>query len=359
MKPHYKKKQNTLLFYLVIVLFVCPLFSLTSLAQEQKNTIIKAYELRIQGQNEDAKVLLSRVLELDSTNALAHFEMARTIEDKSKINHIENAVRYDPQNPMYRFHQANIYMLEAYKGMKKNETVIIKDNVGKCNEALKELLKLKPDCKESLLFLVDINGSIPEDYGGNSEIARTYVDILKTIDPFYAAQGELILTSKTTEVDIVGYWQKYIEQYGDSNAALIKLGKAYLLTNNIESAKTYFDTVIKKDPSQIVLYLDIARAHLYNTMRGGDKTERELDQIKDNINIYLNTAIEKPKLIEAWCYGWLGLVEDKQGNQKLAKTYIAKAQSIIPDYPRFTAIPSIDKPPNSLAYNYRTYFSPF
>lgn len=349
--------MKTIVKYLVFALAMQSIFSLY--CQNNTNDIIKAYELRMDGHTEEAINVLSKIITSDSTNALAHFEIARSLENDKKTDHIIKALDYDPKNLVYRFYQANLHMLEAYKAMKTNNKELITNNLNLCTETLKSILAIKPDCKESLLFLIDIYGSLPEDMGGNMDMAKTYIKTLKSVDPLYAAQGELILKSKEPDFDIVNHWKTYIDTNGDSNEALVKLGKAYLMTDNRVKAKECFNKVIKRDPEQVILHLDVARAHLYKAMRGGDKHDEELNKFKENVHLYLNTPVKKPKLIEAWCYGWLGMVEGRLGNNKLADEYIAKAEKLIPNYPRFTAIPTIDQPPNVVAYQYKSYFSPF
>lgn len=349
--------MKTIVKYLVFALAMQPIFSLYS--QNNTNDIIKAYELRMDGHTEEAINVLSKIITSDSTNALAHFEMARSLENDKKTYHIIKALDYDPKNLVYRFYQANLQMLEAYKAMKTNNKESITKNLNLCTETLKSILAIKPDCKESLLFLIDIYGSLPEDMGGNMDMAKTYLKTLKSIDLLYAAQGELILKSKEPDFDIVNHWKTYIDTNGAGNEALVKLGKAYLMTDNRVKAKECFNKVIKRDPEQVILYLDVARAHLYEAMKGGDKHDEALNKFKENVYLYLNAVVKKPKLIEAWCYGWLGMVESRLGNNKLADEYIAKAEKLIPNYPRFTAIPTIDQPPNVVAYQYKSYFSPF
>ena len=343
--------------YFVFALAMQPILSLCS--QNNTNQIIKAYELRMDGHTEESINILSKIITSDSTNALAHFEIARAMENDMKTDHIIKALNYEPKNLVYRFYLANLQMLEAYKAMKTNNKELITKNVILCTETLKSILAIKPDCRESLLFLIDIYGSLPDEMGGNINMANTYLKTLKSEDLFYAAQGELILKSKEPDFDIVNYWKSYIDTNGDSNEALVKLGKAYLITDDKVKAKECFNKVIKRDPEQIILHLDVARAHLYGAMRGGDKNDEELIKFKENVNLYLNTALKKPKLIEAWCYGWLGMVEGRLGKNKLRDKYIAKAEKLIPNYPRYTAIPTIDQPPNMNAYQYKSYFSPF
>ena len=83
------------------------------------------------------------------------------------------------------------------------------------------------------------------------------------------------------------------------------------------------------------------------------------DEFKKNIDIYLNSDGSKPVIVKAWCYGWLGMIEERQGNTELANKYKAKAEGLMPNYPRYTALPKIDVPPNVLAYEFSSYFSPF
>ncbi|GAA4270650.1 tetratricopeptide repeat protein [Hyunsoonleella aestuarii] len=349
--------MKTIVKYFVFVLAMQPMFLLY--CQNNTNEIIKAYELRMDGHTEEAINVLSKIIRSDSTNALAYFELARSLENDKKIDHIIKALDYDSKNLKYRFYLANLHMLEAYKAMKTNNKELITKNLNLCTETLKNILAIKPDCRESLLFLIDIYGSLPEEIGGNMDIAKTYLKTLKSVDLLYAAQGELILKSKEPDFDIVKHWKTYIDTNGESNEALVKLGKAYLMTNKKVKAKECFNKVINRDPQQVILYLDVARAHLYGAMRGGDKQDKELNKFKENVLLYLNTAVKKPQLIEAWCYGWLGMVEGRLGNNKLGDEYIDKAEKLIPNYPRFTAIPAIDLAPNVVAYQYKSYFSAF
>ncbi|UAM96870.1 hypothetical protein K8354_11080 [Polaribacter litorisediminis] len=343
--------------YLLIVLLMQPVFLVY--CQNNTNKILKAYELRMEGRSEEAINVLSEIIESDSTNAMAHFEMARSLDNDQKTYHITKALFYDPENLMYKFYQANLQMLEAYKAMKTDHKESITKNLNLCKETLKSIIAIKPDCKESLLFLIDIYGSLPEDMGGNMDMAKTYLKTLNSLDPLYAAQGEVILKSKELDFDRINYWETYIAVNGESNEALIKLGKACLMTNHRDKAQACFNKVIQRDAEQVILHLDVARSHLYEAMRGGENRDEELTKFKENIHLYLNTEMEKPRLIEAWCYGWLGMVEARQGNHKLADEYNAKAEKLIPNYPKFTAIPTVDQPPNEVTYQYKTYFSPF
>lgn len=356
LQPKKTKPLINMLFFVFIQLFLLsPLF-----AQDYTNKILEAFELRTNGKIEKAQEMLNAVLEQDSTNAMAHFELARTsTSDTAKMTHIQKAILYDPDNATYKFLEANMYMLSAYKAMKNNQVQSITENLQKCCETLKSILEINPNCEESLLFLVDIYGSLPADMGGDEEQAKIYIERLKKVNPVYAAQGDLLLKSKESQIDMVTYWQDFMDKNGESIDALIRKGKASLLSNNIEQAELIFDKVISKDPSKKIVYLDIARAHLYNAMRGLGNKDTELSQFKKYIKLYLDQEKNKPAVVEAWCYGWLGRIEENQKNNEQAEKYYSIAKEIIPDFPKYTAIPTVDEAPNVIAYTYKSYFTPF
>ncbi|PXY02577.1 hypothetical protein DF185_00340 [Marinifilum breve] len=334
--------------------------SLQAQNTNSKDQILKAYELRLSGNNDEAQTILKSVLQADSTNAMAHYELAKTFPMLSdqRLHHYQKASEYEPENPMYCFYHADYIMLQAYVAMKKNEPEqSIKEIVNRSCDHLKEVLKIKPECKETLLFLVDIYGSLPENFGGNKAEAQKYVEKLKKSAPVYAAQGEWILSSDKMELS--QYWLAYMDKNGKQKDVQIKLGKAYLLNDNIDKAKECFNKIITNNPDECILYLDLARAHLYRAMRGASAPEVEIPEIKKYINKYLDMEQNKPLNIEAWCYGWLGTLSGKIGEKEEAEMYFAKAKETLPNYSRASAIPKKENPPNIVAYQFSSYFSPF
>lgn len=139
---------------------------------EKDKEVMKVYKLRPSGNINSAWELLATVLKEDSTNALANFEMARTVEDKDKWKYIDRAIHYDPENPMYVFYKANLYILNAYVAMRKSDKGSIMHSAKDCCKTLHEVLEINPGCKESLLFLVDLYGNLPEDMVGNPDQAK-------------------------------------------------------------------------------------------------------------------------------------------------------------------------------------------
>lgn len=346
-------------FILYFIMLQTAFFSLSLSAQycEMEKEILNAYQTRISGDSKNAVVLLTAVLDKDSTNALANFEMARSLENMDKWKYIDKAILYDPQNPMYVFYKANMYMLEAYVAMHNNDKEATSLNVEHCCKTLNKVLEINPGCRESLLFLVDLYGNLPEDMGGNPALAKMKLETLRSVDPVYTVEGEIILSKDTINPD--DYWEKYITENGECEEAMIRMGKSNLMRGDIEKATNCFEKIIEKNQGKKILYLEIARAHLYKAMRGGPDENSELEEIQNYIHKYLTEEESKPVNIEAWCYAWLSRIEQRLGNDALAKEYIEKASELTDNIPMYTALPEVDDPPNVIKYNYKSYFRPF
>ncbi|TLX76139.1 hypothetical protein E9993_07970 [Labilibacter sediminis] len=325
--------------------------------KKAEDQILQAYEYRMSGDRNKAESLLWGVLAEDSSNHMAHFELSRTLNSQKKWDHIRKANEYNPDNPMYMFTRANMCMISTYSIMKNNKRSILKKRVKKCCSIFEQVLTIQPDCKETLIALVDIYSNMPAELGGNKDIAIKHLESLKELDPLYYHQGKLLVRNDSLSPS--QYWKDYIKKHKKNTDALAMLCRAYLLENKIEEATKTIKKIIAKDKSGYELYLHVARAHLYGAMQNDGSNNEQLESIKTNINIYLKNENIKPARIEAWCYGWLGVVEGKQGNQQQSEFYLKKAEGIFPNYPKFTALPVIDGPPNETKYKYTSFFRPF
>ena len=182
------KKLLILQIPIVILLFSCS-FAGTNLDKE----VINAYDLRMNGNVDDAKTLLDSILSIDSTNAMAHYEMARlknymltgggntSIDDV--LLSIDNAVKYDPENATYAYYKAVTGFLKAYIAMQSGGSDV-KGIVEESCSRFENVLKLNPDYYEAMLYLVEIYGLLPLDMGGDSVKAAGYAEKLTNLDPF-------------------------------------------------------------------------------------------------------------------------------------------------------------------------------
>jgi tetratricopeptide (TPR) repeat protein len=352
---------NRITLSLLLLLLVIPLFSQVN---KTENEVIKAYELRINNKLDEAKTKLEKVLQQDSTNAMAHFEMSRLMSAIDIMNvdtslyYLNKAAALEPENSLYAFSVADQILLKAYiAGHEENNEPLVKQILGEACDAFQHVLDIKPDCKESMMYLIDIYGSLPEEMGGNKEKARYWVLKLESIDKFYGARGRFIVLQEDTSE--VGYWKNYIAESGESNETLDLLGRAYLMEGDIENAEKCFTKIIDTDSSRQMLLLHLARGHIMRIWQGKASEKEAMPLAKEYFIRYLSSDQDKPVCVEAWCYGVLSRIEQGLGNTEQSDEYLQKAKSLKPDFSRAFAIPEVESPPNEATYAFSSYFRPF
>ncbi len=353
---------------LQLVLMLCMLASFLTLpkhgqCQTSYDAAMQAYTLRMQGKSDEAKAILEKSLQQDPGSAVANFEMARLLEAANPLNieeilhYCDQAVANEPQNVFYAMYRARTLLLKAYIAMHQDDTDEIRRGIDATCAAYQHVLELDPGCTEAMLYLEDIYANLPTDMGGDSAKAETYAMMLAEADPFYGAQGKIILARG--EMDVTDYWQNYLSQNGENLLALEFLGRAYLMKDDIAQAESCFDKIIRSDPSRQILVLDLARAHLLRVMQGKGTNDTDLAQARKYFDAYLNSDVEKPVCIEAWCYGFLSRIEMFTENKEASEKYLDKANALCPTFSRAFAVPSIDAPPDALTYSYSSFFTPF
>lgn len=352
---------NRITVFILMLLLVTPVFSQDKKTEDE---IIVAYELRTNGKSDEAKAKLEKIIQQDPTNAMANFEMARLMESYDAMNvdtsiyYCSKAAEHDPENSLYAFSLADMMLLKAYIAMhEENNEPQVKQLIGEACEAFQHVLDIKPGCKESMMYLIDLYGSLPEEMGGDKGNAEHWVQKLESMDEFYGARGRFILLQEDTSE--VGYWNNYISENGESNEVFELLGRAYLMAGDITNAEKCFIKVIDTDSSKQGLILHLARGHIMRIWQGKATEDEVFPLAKQYILKYLADDQEKPVNIESWCYGVLSRIEKGLGNTGQSDEYLEKAKSLNPGFSRAFAIPEVDTPPNETSYSFSSYFRPF
>ena len=254
-------------------------------------TVMEAFELRINGKPDQAKTLLLTTLENDSTNAAAYFELARTINymnlrgsteaDKA----LKNALKYDPDNVVYAYYNAKDCFLKAYIAMQTGGDNA-KDLINNVCSEFVQVLELKPNYPEAMMYLVEIYGMLPDEIGGDKIKAEEYTKKLEKQDKFYGAKARLVLMPEGT--DMVEYWKNYIIENGEDCHSLKELGVSQLFNDDINGAKENFNKAISLDKSQNIRLLDLSRFHQMKVMQNRDAAEKELPEAKKYIEEMLS-----------------------------------------------------------------------
>ena len=316
--------------------------------QELEKTVQQAYELRMNGKADSAKVLLKQIIAEDSTNAVAWYELARikhhiglgnprelfgALGDMQQT--IEKAVENDPSNVIYSFYKGYVCYFRAYASFMMEQP----DAKGKVEEvisAYESVLRLKPDYYETMLYLVEVLG-IPEDMGGNPSKAEAYTKQLEEMDEVYGAKArELLLPD---DADKVEFWQKVLENNQCNADVLEQLGKAYLYQDNVEQGVKYLEEAIKTDPEKEILLLDLARYHIMTVMRDEKLKDTALPLAEELIKRYLDSEPIPP--LKAYTFELLAKIRWGWGDNKGADELREKAKAIDLHFSKAFGVPPL------------------
>lgn len=333
-----------------------------------KKEVLKAYELRMNGKVDEAKALLETILVKDSTNAMAHYEMARLkhymltggggMKIDDILTSINKAVTYDPKNVTYAYYKAITSFLNAFMAMQTGQGDV-KSYVEETCIQFDKVLSLKPDYYEASLYLVEIYGMLPKDMGGDSAKAAAYADKLGKMDSYFGAKAKAALAPENT--DLVKYWENLLSGNEKNPDILMEAGKACLYIDDLTNAENYFNKAIKSDPSKNILILDLARYHMMKVMQNKDLAGTELPIAKTFIEKYLKTTPEPVIPLKAYAMGLLMRVEMFLGNQAEAEKLMEEAKSLDPYFSKASGIPTLllFDPPDKISHHYFSFFSPF
>jgi len=346
----------------LILFFNC--LAVFSACTEKNKAVMEAYQLRIDGKVDDAKNLLENILNEDSTNAMAHYELARTLNymnlrgSEKADHHLAKALEYDPDNVTYAYYNAKSCFLKAYIALQtdgKNAQKLVENS---CNEFV-HVLELKNNYPEALMYLVEFYGDLPEELGGDKTKAEEYTRQLEKMDKFYGAKARLVMMPQGT--DMVEYWEKYIEEHGEDSKVLKELGVANLFNDNVEGAQKSFEKAMALDKTQNIRLLDLSRYHMMKVMQNRDVADVELPKCKKYIEQYLASTPEPIPPLKAYALGMMVKINMFSGNQEEGKKIMEEAKAIDPYFSRAFGIPSLAlfEAPNKSDHHFQSYFIPY
>ena len=357
-----RKLTITIGLYILIVINISQ-NGLNAQSSPYDAAIIDAYEMRMEGRLDESRTILTGVLDKDSLDAMANFEMARFIQSTEMFNTADmlkfsnRASELDSNNVQFLFYNANIKFLNAYIAMHRGDQENINRFVIESSMTYESVLKLRPDCIEAMLYLIDMHSNLSEDSGGDLEKAQQHLEVLNKIDSQAGAMGILMMSEDS--VNAVQYWNNYIDDHGSNIEIQELLAKEYLMEGKTDEAEKIFNEMVLSDPSKTYLLLHLGRAHLMRVMQNKEVAQTELPQVKKYMLMYLDSDVEKPVAIESWSYGQLSRVEKFMENEDQSAAYHKKAKALNPSFSRAFAIPRVDDPPNTLKFSYESFFKPF
>lgn len=350
---------------LVFLIFLTLCFtSVFAACSKSEKAVLEAYQLRIDGKVNEAKTRLEVILKADSTNAMAHFELARTLNyinlrgSELADKHLGKALILDPDNVVYNSYKARNCFLKAYIALQTGGDNA-KEVVEEACVQYQKVLDLKPDYAEMVMSLVEIYGMLPEDLGGNKDKAEQYAGLLQEMDQFYAAKARLVMMPEGT--DMTSYWESYIEVNGECCKSLKELGVACIYKDDINEAKKHFEKAMVLDVAQNIRLLDLARYHQMKVMQNREAAVEELPIAKEYIQQYLQSTPRPIPPMQAYAMGMLAKSEMFLGNREEGQKIMQKAKTLDPYFSRAFGIPtpSIFEAPNKINHHFASFFSPY
>lgn len=330
--------------------------------------VVKAFQLRMNGKVDEAKTVLQGILAKDSTNAMAHYEMARLkhylltggggIKIDDILVSISKATAYDPSNISYAYYKAIVHFLNAFMAMQTGNAEV-KKNIDLTCIQFKKVLSMKPDYFEASLYLVEIYGMLPKDMGGDSIKALEYVDKLAAMNRYFGSRAKAVVAPRGT--DLVKFWLSQVERDKKSADLLAETGKAYLNNDDLANAEKYYDEAIQSDPSKNVLLLDLARYHMLVVMQDKDLAKTNLPMAKSFLERYLQTVPEPIIPLKTYAMGLLMRTEMFLGNKAESDKLMEEAKSLDKYFSRAMGIPTmlLFDSPDQIPHHYFSFFSPF
>jgi len=333
-----------------------------------KKDVRKAFEMRMNGKVDEAKAHLDSILEKDSTNAMAWYELARLkqymlvgggdVKTTEILANINKAVVLEPKNVTYAYYKGIACFMNAFMAMQMGQGEV-KDKIAETTTQFEKVLALKPDYHEARLYLVDIYGMLPPDMGGDSLKAATHAEKLSSMDSYFGAKAKAALAPEGT--DLVKFWDDLIAFDSENANLFMEAGRACLYKEDPKSAEINFEKAIRIDPTKNILILDLARYHVMKVMQNRDVAATELPIAKTYLEKYLKSLPEPNIPLKTYTMGLLARVEMFQGNQAVAEKLMADAKLLDPYFSRASGVPTLllFDPPEQITHHYFSFFSPF
>ncbi|MBN2543407.1 hypothetical protein JXI42_11135 [bacterium] len=340
-----------------------------SCGKKDKSVIVnQAYELRLSGVVDSAKVVLEGALAENPNSSLALFEMARlkhhmglgdpqgffeTIDEIEQT--LQKAIDNDPDNVVILFYDAYFSFLAAY-ALLVEEQPGLQEKVQGVVSNFEAVLALQPDYSEAMLYIVEIL-SLPAQMGGNMTKAGEYVVKLGEIDPVLGAKGQELLLDP--EVDRVEFWEKILETNPESAEAMDMLGKAYLYNEDLDKGRDYLEKAMEKGPGKTQLLLDLARFFLITAMRDSTMEDSALPIAEDYVNRYIDTSPINP--LKAFATAIYAQIKHGQGNDDIARELGEEALILDPYFSKAFAVPPmvLYSKPDEVCHYHSYFFRPF
>jgi tetratricopeptide (TPR) repeat protein len=321
------------------------------------------------GKLDEAEQLLAEMLAENPDDAAGNYELARLMIHKGLGNReivtllpeawetINRAVEKDSESVVYQLFAGRVGFMFAYMGMKQGGSEVA-EKMAACCEAFEAVLRLKPDHKATRLNLVELYGSLPEEWGGDSTKAVAHMSELAMRDEVYGMKARSVLE----EVSVAD-WKALLDKHPGNTEVLEELGKAHLGVDDVSAAAQCFEAAVKIDPSEIILFLDLGRYHVYSALHAMRSENEELQMThlaaaEPAIRRYLEVENRTP--MKAYALGTLAKVKRGMDEKDEMERLGEEAEALDPYYSKASGCPGPElfTPPGELHEGHRYMLRP-
>ncbi len=357
--------------FVVCLLCMCCLATSVTVGAEPQDIATAAFKLRMTGQLDEAMVILEEAVSNNPSDARAQYELARVyfhrglgppqkMADMLAKSHeaVEKAISAAPNEVACHMFSGHVAFMRGYLNlMTRGDKPVTKAYFENASEGFESAIRLKPDYKQAMLYLVELHGEMPEGMGPNKAMAEKYAGQLETLDTVFAAKASAILSSKDT-----AFWENVLKRHPANADLLEELGKAHLKDDNIEKAVSCFEEAVKNNPQKSYLFLDLSIFHTFSAMRArSDQTLMKEHATSGDAAVtrYLDSKPSQP--MQAYALGVQSKYQSHLGHRKEGKTLFEKAKTLDPYFSKATGcpIPDLFIPPGTISKTHRYLGRPY
>lgn len=174
MKTYTNTYKKLGVYPLMIILVLTFATILSCQSQKSNDRVFEAYELRIHGHADSAKVLLEQYTSENPENAIAWYELCRTAQHlgwsnpraikesiDDALKYINLAVEQDPDNAWYLSYKGGIETLKFYLALQTEDEKAL-DYLSEMEETYQKVFQMDPTYFENKLTLVEFYNGLPD-----------------------------------------------------------------------------------------------------------------------------------------------------------------------------------------------------
>ncbi|MFG0251590.1 MAG: tetratricopeptide repeat protein [Phycisphaerales bacterium JB038] len=286
----------------------------------------QAYDLRLAGASEEAKVVLEQALQADAGDALGWYELARTefylMQFDEAAAAIERAIALEPAEARYH-HFAGV--TAGYNAVLQSKDPATHSRIftemAKSLQSFAAAVEIDPEFHEARVQLINMLVKTPAEQGGDLELAKEHAATLQELDPVFGAQAEQMLAADEPDAHKVKRWTEVAKAHPKRAQAHVGLAEACLATDNFELAESEIAAAVALDPQQGPAYFGLVRSRVMNRDRAAAQAAAQQ---------YLDTVPEIPTPLRAYATFLLAALERQAGNAEASETMLAKAKKLDP-----------------------------